>query len=214
MAGWQMNYTCTYHWPHRDPLDPVLASKHPLWESPFASPRHPAVWCGPGLASMGRPSAPLIAKTASTDHAPARRLPPLLRRAWYGLNQAFRRRIAHLDLTPDQYTVLRNLHEAGRAGMTQSELTLHMTSDPNTIASLVERMEGAGLIRRHTDLKDRRARRLRLAPVGRRRFTVGLEVALSLQDEILSALPESERGRFLETLEAVADSCREAAERE
>lgn len=145
---------------------------------------------------------------------PGRRLPPLLRRAWYGLNQAFRRRIAHLELTPDQYTVLRNLHEAGRTGLTQSELTLRMTSDPNTIASLVERMEAAGLILRHTDPRDRRARRLRLAPAGRRRFTAGLGVALALQEEILAPLPESERERFLEVLETVADSCRLAAEKD
>ncbi|MCC7374656.1 MAG: winged helix-turn-helix transcriptional regulator [Verrucomicrobiales bacterium] len=163
---------------------------------------------------MGRPSVPLNPQPATLAHAPARRLPPLLRRAWYGLNQAFRRRIAHLDLTPDQYTVLRNLHETGRAGLTQSELTLQMTSDPNTIASLVERMEGAGLIRRQTDPKDRRARRLRLAPPGRRRFAAGLEVALSLQDEILAALPEADRLRFLEILEVVADSCRRSAEQE
>ena len=40
-----------------------------------------------------------------------RRLPPLLRRAWYSLNQAFRRRIAHLDITPNQFTILRWLLE-------------------------------------------------------------------------------------------------------
>ena len=77
-----------------------------------------------------------------------RRLPVLLRRAWYGLNQAFRRRIAHTGCTPDQYTVLRNLAEGDPAGLTQSDLTRRMTSDPNTIAALVERMEGADLLER------------------------------------------------------------------
>src|SRR5262245_3477920 len=67
------------------------------------------------------------------DSPERRRLPPLLRRAWYGLNQAFRRRIAALGLTPDQFTVLRTLLESG--GITQSELTHAMTSDPNTVAS-------------------------------------------------------------------------------
>ncbi|MBL9139820.1 MAG: winged helix-turn-helix transcriptional regulator [Verrucomicrobiales bacterium] len=163
---------------------------------------------------MGRITTVSHSPPAVPDPSTARRLPPLLRRAWYGLNQAFRRRIAHLELTPDQYTVLRNLHEAGRTGMTQSELTLRMTSDPNTIASLVERMEGAGLIRRHTDIRDRRARRLRLVPLGRRRFAAGLEVALALQDEILASLAEADRARFLEVLETVADACRLAAEKD
>ena len=38
------------------------------------------------------------------DAPERRRLPLLLRRAWYGMNQAFRRRIAHLGVTPDQFT--------------------------------------------------------------------------------------------------------------
>ena len=68
------------------------------------------------------------------DAPERRRLPPLLRRAWYGLNQAFRRRIAHLEITPDQFTVLRTLLEGDALGLTQRELTQHMTSDPNTHA--------------------------------------------------------------------------------
>lgn len=143
-----------------------------------------------------------------------RGLPPLLRRAWYGLNQAFRRRIAHLDLTPDQYTVLRNLAEAGRTGFTQTELTERMSSDPNTIASLVDRMERGGLLRRETDAEDRRARRLRMAPVGRRRFTAARSIARTLQQEILDVLPAAERAGFLEALDRVAGACRSAAERE
>lgn len=151
--------------------------------------------------------------TAKTT-APARRLPPLLRRAWYGLNQAFRRRIAHLEVTPDQFTVLRNLAEAGPRGLTQSELTQRMSSDPNTIASLVERMAAAALLRREPDAKDRRARRLRLMPAGRLRFRRAREVAQRLQEEVLTALPAEEKERFLENLALLAEGCRTAAERE
>lgn len=145
---------------------------------------------------------------------PTRRLPPLLRRAWYGLNQAFRRRIAHLDLTPDQFTVLRNLREAGRGGLTQSELTERMASDPNTIASLVERMERGRLLDRRTDPRDRRARRLRLAPAGRRRFEAAWDVAVVLQSEVLSGLVPEDRDRFLGLLETVAAACSAAADRD
>src|SRR5437870_13814992 len=89
------------------------------------------------------------------DAPERRRLPLLLRRAWYGLNQAFRRRIAHLGVTPDQFTVMRTLLE--NEGITQRELTQLMTSDPNTVASLLERMEKAGLVERPTHEEDRRA---------------------------------------------------------
>src|SRR5881628_2361241 len=94
------------------------------------------------------------------DSPDRRRLPPLLRRAWYGLNQAFRRRTAHLEITPVQFTVMRTLLE--NDGITQRELTSLMTSDPNTVASLLERMEKAGLVARKSHENDRRANRLHL----------------------------------------------------
>src|ERR1041385_2782519 len=94
-----------------------------------------------------------------------RRLPILLRHAWYGLNQAFRRRIAHLGVTPDQFTVMRTLLEGDPEGLVQSELVRLMASDPNTIASLLERMEKAGLIERRTHEKDRRANRIQLKAI-------------------------------------------------
>src|ERR1041384_7101826 len=82
------------------------------------------------------------------DSPERRRLPLLLRQSWYGLNQAFRRRIAHLGITPDQFTVLRTLIEGDPKGITQSELADKMSSDPNTVASLLERMESARLLER------------------------------------------------------------------
>src|SRR5438874_6825302 len=102
------------------------------------------------------------------DSPARRRLPPLLRQAWYSLNQAFRRRIAHLGITPDQFTVMRTLLETG--GITQSDLTNQMSSDPNTVASLLERMEKSGLLERRRHEKDRRARRLHLKSQGKRKY--------------------------------------------
>jgi DNA-binding MarR family transcriptional regulator len=145
------------------------------------------------------------------DAPERRRLPILLRRAWYGLNQAFRRRIAHTGVTPDQFTAMRTLVENDVVGLTQSELTKQMASDPNTIASLVERMEKSGLIERSAHEKDRRAYRLRLKPLGKKKYQEVREVALTLQTEILSALPEGRREIFLEELAAVGNACVAAA---
>jgi DNA-binding MarR family transcriptional regulator len=155
-------------------------------------------------------------KTPSEDSLPIdspgrRRLPILLRHAWYGLNQAFRRRIAHLGITPDQFTVMRTLLEAG--GITQSELTQQISSDPNTVASLLERMEKSGLLERRPHEKDRRAHRLLLVPEGRRRYQKAREIAIALQTEALGVLPETERETFLEHLAMVADACRDAVDR-
>jgi MarR family transcriptional regulator for hemolysin len=140
-------------------------------------------------------------------------LPPLLRRAWYSLNQAFRRRVAHLGITPDQFTVLRTLLEGDPQGLTQRELAHTMSSDPNTVASLVERMEKAGLIERAEHERDRRAHRIRVLALGKRKFEKARVVAVALQSEALSGLPESRREIFLDDLALVADACREAGKR-
>ena len=141
-----------------------------------------------------------------------RRLPVLLRRAWYGLNQAFRRRIAVTGATPDQFTVLRTLSESTPKGLSQRELTQLMSSDPNTIAALLERMETAGWIARKTHESDRRAYRIRLKPAGKAKFAELREIALALQSTVLASVPEAQRENFLETLAQVADACRTAAD--
>jgi DNA-binding MarR family transcriptional regulator len=145
------------------------------------------------------------------DAPERRRLPLLLRRAWYGLNQAFRRRIAHLDITPDQFTVMRTLLE--NEGIRQRELTELMSSDPNTVASLLERMEKVALIQRQKHRKDRRAHQLALRPLGRRKYEEARAIAVTMQAEILNALPEDARENFLENLALVAEACRSGADK-
>ena len=140
------------------------------------------------------------------DAPQRRRLPPLLRQAWYGLNQEFRRRIAHLRLTPDQFTVLRILLESDREGITQRQLTHLMSSDPNTVASLLERMEKAGLLLRKPHERDRRAYRITPRPDGIERYQQARAIAVKLQTEALGSLPARKREEFLEHLARVAET--------
>src|SRR5438132_3990113 len=73
------------------------------------------------------------------DSPERKRLPPLLRRAWYGLNHAFRRRTVHLEITPDQFTVMRTLLE--NDGITQRELrSEEHTSELQSHSDLVCRL--------------------------------------------------------------------------
>ena len=146
------------------------------------------------------------------DSPNRRRLPLLLRRAWYGLNQAFRRRIAHLQLTPDQFTVLRTLLEGDARGLTQRELARTMSSDPNTVASLLERMEKFGYLERHPHERDRRAHRIKFLPKGQKTYEAARVIALALQSEVLSGVPAAGREEFLANLAHVADACRATAE--
>ncbi len=136
-----------------------------------------------------------------------KRLPVLLRRAWYGLNQAFRQRISHLGLTPDQFSILRWLNEGDPQGLTQRTLTDLMASDPNTITSTLARMEKGALITRTPHEHDKRANRVRLTPAGRRAFEKGRKIAMDLQDRVLAVLPAARQAKFFEELQTIADSC-------
>ena len=160
----------------------------------------------------------IMAKDKLSDDLPIdaperKRLPLLLRRSWYGLNQAFRRSISHAGATPDQFTVLRTLSEGDPAGMTQSEITRSMSSDPNTVASLLERMENNGWLERKPHETDRRANRILLLAAGNEKLTELRGIAASLQTALLAVLPESKRETFLEELATVADACNAASEK-
>lgn len=147
------------------------------------------------------------------DNTNPRRLPPILRRAWYSLNQAFRHRIAHLGITPDQYSIMRWLHEGDPRGLTQQTITDLMASDPNTITSILQRMEKAGLIARRAHESDKRARRVCIQPSGREAFQSAYAIATELQREILTTLPASRRDSFLKDLERIAEACAAALKR-
>jgi DNA-binding MarR family transcriptional regulator len=136
-----------------------------------------------------------------------------MRRAWYGLNQAFRQRITHLKITPDQFSILRWISEGDPQGLTQRTITDLMASDPNTITSTLARMEQHGLVERRPHETDRRAHRVRLLPKGRRTFEKARKLAMELQTDILGALSEDERTRFLDSMEVIADACAAATER-
>ena len=140
------------------------------------------------------------------DSPDRRRLPPLLRRAWYRLNQAFRRRISKLGITPDQFTVLRTLVE-NDCGITQKEICNLMSSDPNTVAAILHRMDEAGLVERRPHAKDRRALSNSISSLGKSKFEAARNIAIELQQEILQSLPENRRETFLRDLEIVADAC-------
>lgn len=142
-----------------------------------------------------------------------KRLPVLLRRAWYGLNQAFRQRVATLGITPDQFSILRWISEGDPQGLTQRTITDLMASDPNTITSTLARMEKAKLIERRPHESDKRAHRVLLRPQGRRVFEKARKAAVDLQQQILAALPETERDRFLDAMALIADACAAATHR-
>jgi DNA-binding MarR family transcriptional regulator len=142
-----------------------------------------------------------------------RRLPVLLRRAWYGLNQAFRQRVGPTGITPDQYSILRWISEGDPQGLTQRAITDLMASDPNTITSTLARMERSGLVERRPHESDKRAHRVRLLPKGRRVFEKARAVAVELQQQVLGVLTDEECAQFLEAMARIADACTAVAQK-
>ena len=147
------------------------------------------------------------------DDPDRRRLPPLLRKAWYSMNQAFRRRLSGEGITPDQFTALRWLAEKEGKQITQKDLTDLMSSDPNTIASLVKRMVESKLLGREVSKKDRRANHLKLTKLGKTIHARARQLAIELQEEVLGDLSGRESDRFLQLLEKVAAAAAKTAGR-
>ena len=113
---------------------------------------------------------------------PQKRFPLLLRSAWFGLNQSFRIYLKPFGLTPDQFTVLRWLYEKKGECIRPSDLAKLMSSDNNTITSIINRMETNGWVKRspHTH---------------------------TLEDEIMNSLSEAERLMYLEFMHKVSRAC-------
>ena len=143
----------------------------------------------------------------SPANASQKRFPLLLRSAWFGLNQSFRIRIKPLGLTPDQFTVLRWLHEKKGECIRQSDLAQLMSSDNNTITSIINRMETNGWVKRSPHLHDQRAKQLIIEKAGEALYFKAQAVAHALEDEIMNSLSEAERLMYLEFMHKVTRAC-------
>ena len=130
------------------------------------------------------------------------RLAPLLRRAWYGLNQTFRRHIADTGITPDQFTILRWLNEHPE-GLTQRALADLMASDPNTVTAILTRMQKIGLIERRPHTDDARCNLIALKDQGRAVHARLQPLASELQQQLLEVLPVTKQAEFLKHLAAI-----------
>ncbi len=136
-----------------------------------------------------------------------KRFPLLLRSAWFGLNQSFRIRIKPLGLTPDQFTVLRWLHEKKDECIRQSDLAQLMSSDNNTITSIINRMETSGWVKRSPHIHDQRAKQLIIEKAGEALYFKAKAVAHALEEEIMNSLSEAERLMYLEFMHKVTQAC-------
>ncbi len=76
---------------------------------------------------------------------------------------------------------------------------------------MVEELEGSGLVPRHIDSEDRRARVLNLTTRGRRLFRALLPDMQAGHDRILAPLSAAERRTLIDLLKRVVDANRKYA---
>jgi DNA-binding MarR family transcriptional regulator len=131
--------------------------------------------------------------------------PPALRACWIKLNSVFAKRLQNIGLTPDQYTVLRWLHEINGKEICQKNLTSLMFTDANNIAALVKRMEKNGLVRRNASINDKRKKNITSTKLGTKKWLAAKEIAANLENTALSALPKDERKSLTALLRTISE---------
>jgi DNA-binding MarR family transcriptional regulator len=105
------------------------------------------------------------------------------------------------DLTPRQLAVL--VAVAENEGLCQTDLVERTGVDRSTLADIVKRLKGKGLLRRKRTREDARAYAVKLTEVGRKVLTTAEPLARRVDDRILDALPAKRRGEFMNALASV-----------
>jgi DNA-binding MarR family transcriptional regulator len=87
---------------------------------------------------------------------------------------------------------------------TQLDLADAVGYDKTRLISLLDELEGQGLLTRHRDPSDRRARIVRLTAAGRARHAAARADIRSMEDSLLAPLPAAERRSLRAALDRLA----------
>lgn len=110
--------------------------------------------------------------------------------------------VAGLALTPVQFAALSAIRE--HPGIDQATVAGLVAYDRATLGKVIDRLDAAGLVRRTTSRRDRRARELSLTAAGRALQEAAHPHVAALQPDILAGLSEAERETFVRLLEKTA----------
>lgn len=102
--------------------------------------------------------------------------------------------LAPLDLGQRGFCVLST---AMNAELTQTELAAMIGLDKTTMVVTVDDLERKGLAERVPSATDRRARVIRVTDAGREKVVEGQKIVTHVQNDVLDALPLSERATFV-----------------
>jgi len=122
----------------------------------------------------------------------------LIRRAQQKAVAKFMEACAAHDLTPVQFAALAAVDDS--PGLTASELADRIAFDRSTVGDVVDRLARKRLLRRRSDPRDRRIRRLYLTEEGRMLIERALPDVLAAQQAILEPLSPAEAALLVHLL--------------
>lgn len=128
----------------------------------------------------------------------------LLFRLWRASHMRVAAAFESVGLTPALFAILNYLgvHE----GVTQRAIGSAMGIDPSTMVSLVDELEGLGLVARRPHPTDRRAHAVTITPKGRRALERARRLAYQAEDEVLGGLSQAERRELLRLMRQALDA--------
>ncbi len=122
----------------------------------------------------------------------------LIRRAQQIAVSLFLDETRDFGVTPVQFGVLQTLIDA--PGLDQATLAARVGIDTATFASLSERLESRGYLRREACADDRRRKRLTITEAGRQIAEDMQSAVMAAQKRILAPLSAAERKSFVQLL--------------
>jgi MarR family transcriptional regulator, transcriptional regulator for hemolysin len=105
-----------------------------------------------------------------------------------------------IGVTRSQWWVLANLSRHDGVGMMQTELAKVMDVGKVTLGGLIDRLEASGLVKRQSDPKDRRAKRVVMTPKGTKLLGEIQEIAKVVNGRIMNGIDKEDILRAEELL--------------
>ncbi len=125
----------------------------------------------------------------------------LLHRACQRATDIFAEEVQISGLTPRQFVVLTAVSQ--QEGLTQAQLVERTGIDRSTLADIVARLLGRGLIQRRRAKNDARAYAIKLSAAGARALRRSQPAADATDSRLLAALNPSRRQDLLESLNTI-----------
>ncbi|WP_095011307.1 MarR family winged helix-turn-helix transcriptional regulator [Tsuneonella mangrovi] len=120
------------------------------------------------------------------------------------MRRSFNEQVRSLGITSTQARLLLMLNR--HPGENQTAYAERLEVEPITLCRMVDRMEEAGMVQRHPDPRDRRARILQLTNKSRKEIERIQQATKVLMDNMLAGLDEEEEAQLMALLGRVSDN--------